>query len=151
MLSFRSNQYLQKLCLQRREHLQQLHYDSREGVLWYPILCKGFKIDLRFLIDQRGKEYDLEAGEIARNDSKDMLVGDEGKLAREAEDVLDHLLWSLWVYASNMSLKEGYSPPRTVSNDQLIATHVEVSTVHLIANGVMSPFPSSRLIFLLQQ
>lgn len=56
---------------------------------------KGFKIDLRFIVDSEKTGVRPGAGEIAKDDTVDKLFGDEGKLVREAKDVVDHLLLSL--------------------------------------------------------
>ena len=62
---------------------------------------KGFKIDIRFVMDVDGKEIDLAAARVAKDDSKNKTMLDEGKLTREGKDIVDNLVDIL----SNINLK----------------------------------------------
>lgn len=54
---------------------------------------KAFKIDLRFLYDLKGNEYDVGTGEVAREAIDEAKVlHDKSKLLREGQDVLDGVL-----------------------------------------------------------
>ncbi|GAA5805160.1 hypothetical protein HPULCUR_010673 [Helicostylum pulchrum] len=71
--------------------------------IWFPIIkklqfrysdqvrVKGFKIDVRLLLDYERKEIDLCSGEVAidANDA-DKLTHDRSKYIREAKEILDH-------------------------------------------------------------
>ena len=52
----------------------------------------GFKIDIRFLVDRYGQEYDLCSGEMAKLDDHDKIMGDKAKVNRESKDDLDCVL-----------------------------------------------------------
>lgn len=62
---------------------------------------KGFKIDIRFVMDVDGKEIDLAAARVAKDVSKNKTMLDEGKLTREGKDIVDNLVDIL----SNIDLK----------------------------------------------
>ncbi|EIE78595.1 hypothetical protein RO3G_03299 [Rhizopus delemar RA 99-880] len=50
---------------------------------------KGFKIDIRFVVDVGRKEIDVAVAEVAKNDSKDKTISDQEKLLREGKDIVD--------------------------------------------------------------
>ncbi|KAG2229761.1 hypothetical protein INT48_004765 [Thamnidium elegans] len=60
-------------------------YDGAEKVA-------GFKVDFRIILDADNNEYDVGAGEAARDNANTKLHHDLGKLLREGKDVLDCLL-----------------------------------------------------------
>lgn len=62
---------------------------------------KGFKIDIWFVVDVDGKEIDFAAAEVAKDDSKNKPILDEGKLTREGNDIVNNLVDIL----SNIDLK----------------------------------------------
>ncbi|KAI7873350.1 uncharacterized protein EV154DRAFT_430905, partial [Mucor mucedo] len=54
---------------------------------------KAFKIDIRFVYDFNGNEYDVGAGEAAKEAVDEAkILNDESKLLREGKDVLDRIL-----------------------------------------------------------
>lgn len=53
---------------------------------------RGFKIDIRFVVDVGEKEVDLAAAEIAKDESKYKTIMDQGKLVREGKDIVDNLV-----------------------------------------------------------
>lgn len=70
----------------------------------------SIKIDIRFLVDYNNKEYDVACGEVAKHDGEKKMIDDEGKLCREAKDIVDSLLKKLpfemskklyWLVSSN--------------------------------------------------
>ncbi|KAI8365191.1 uncharacterized protein BYT42DRAFT_475955, partial [Radiomyces spectabilis] len=69
-------------------------YTTQRKVEQYPEAKNvvGFKIDVRFLLDRNGKEYDWCSGEMARLDDADKAMTDKAKLNRESKDDLDYML-----------------------------------------------------------
>ncbi|KAG1443267.1 hypothetical protein G6F56_010734 [Rhizopus delemar] len=54
---------------------------------------KAFKVDIRFLYDLNGNEYDVGAGEAAKEAIDEAkILNDKSKLLREGKDVLDRIL-----------------------------------------------------------
>ncbi|KAI9493825.1 hypothetical protein BDB00DRAFT_356739 [Zychaea mexicana] len=66
---------------------QQLYDESND--------VKGFKIDIRYVVDKNGKTYDLGAAELGKDGASCKIIQDEGKLTREGKDVVDSLLKTL--------------------------------------------------------
>jgi hypothetical protein len=52
----------------------------------------SFKVDVRFIFDRSGREYDVASLEAARDSQEAKAHGDLGKLVREGKDVLDGLI-----------------------------------------------------------
>lgn len=50
--------------------------------------------DIRFTIRADDNSFDFGCGEVAVYDSDSKIIGDEGKLLREAKEVVDNLLFS---------------------------------------------------------
>ncbi|GAA5798932.1 hypothetical protein HPULCUR_004340 [Helicostylum pulchrum] len=48
----------------------------------------SFKIDIRFLVDYNMKECDVACEKVAKHDGEKKIIGDEGKLCREAKDIV---------------------------------------------------------------
>ncbi|KAI9265574.1 hypothetical protein BY458DRAFT_417898, partial [Sporodiniella umbellata] len=88
---------------------------------------KGFKIDLRFVVDVNGKEIDLAAAEVAKDDSKSKTISDQGKLTREGKGTVDNLVGIL----SNTDQK-----PRRAYLFQIISNACIVSTLDIACNGL---------------
>lgn len=88
---------------------------------------KGFKIDIRFVVDVDGKEIDLAAAEVAKDDSKKKTISDQGKLTREGKDVVDNLVDIL----SNSDQKS-----RQTYLFQIASNTCIISTLDLACNGL---------------
>jgi hypothetical protein len=54
---------------------------------------KAVKIDIRFLYDRNGNEYDVGAGEVVKEFiGETKILNDKSKLLREGKDVINGLL-----------------------------------------------------------
>ncbi|KAI8378914.1 hypothetical protein BD560DRAFT_307476, partial [Blakeslea trispora] len=53
---------------------------------------RGFKTDIRFLVDVGRKEIDVAVAEVAKDDNKNKTISDQGKLSREGKDIIDNLV-----------------------------------------------------------
>ncbi|KAI8142719.1 hypothetical protein BJV82DRAFT_486571, partial [Fennellomyces sp. T-0311] len=49
----------------------------------------AFNIDISFLIDYGGNEYDIYSGKMAKKGDHDKIMRDKAKLNRESKDDLD--------------------------------------------------------------
>ncbi|KAG1392849.1 hypothetical protein G6F58_012428 [Rhizopus delemar] len=70
-------------------------YSQAEKQLQYVNMkhTKTFKVDIRFLYDLNGNEYDVGAGEATKEASDEAkILSDKSKLLREGKDVLDRIL-----------------------------------------------------------
>jgi hypothetical protein len=68
-------------------------YTSKRKQAAYPNheKVRGFKIDIRLLLDYEKHEIDLCAGEVAINANDiDKLIHDRSKCLREAKEIVDH-------------------------------------------------------------
>lgn len=109
---------------------------------------KGFKIDIRFVLDKAGKTYDVDATGLGQDGKDDKILRNEGKLVREGKDLVDCLLSTLHSQVHNHIL--GWIIQIDVRESMGIIVHIhiqltqsllsaaegEISTVHLAANGV---------------
>lgn len=65
---------------------KQLQYVNEKHI-------KAFKVDIRFFYDFNGNEYDVGAGEAAKEAIDEAkILSDKSKLLREGKDVLDRML-----------------------------------------------------------
>ncbi|KAG1167014.1 hypothetical protein G6F36_012724 [Rhizopus arrhizus] len=75
---------------------------------------RGFKIDIRFVVDVGRKEIDVAVAEVAKNDSKDKTISDQEKLLREGKDIVDAEIikpchaYLLQITCSDCILKSAY-------------------------------------------
>ena len=53
---------------------------------------RGFKIDIRIIVDVGDEECDIGAAELAKQDNLKKVIDDEAKLSKEGKDVIDHLV-----------------------------------------------------------
>ncbi|KAI9330123.1 hypothetical protein BD770DRAFT_287088, partial [Pilaira anomala] len=70
-------------------------YTSKRKQAAYPNneKVRGFKIDIRLLLEYENHEIDLCAGEVAINSNDvDKLIHDRSKCLREAKEIVDHHL-----------------------------------------------------------
>jgi hypothetical protein len=100
---------------------------------------KGFKIDFRILFDADGVDYDVGAGEAARNNDNAKLYHDLGKLLREGKDVLDSLLLN-----TNHATEVSQSGACMM---QVSGLQAELSSIHLAGDGLYVAVPQGKLCF----
>ncbi|KAI8879252.1 hypothetical protein K501DRAFT_194012 [Backusella circina FSU 941] len=90
---------------------------------------KAFKVDIRFIFDLGGKEYDVVAGEVARETAdKTKILHDKSKLFREGKDALDGILKAM-IVESNAQKAIGH----IIQIKRLCA---QVISVYLTNNGL---------------
>lgn len=99
----------------------------------------GFKIDLRFIYDTDEDEYDVGAGEVARDNNDKKLIHDLGKLVREGKDVLDGLL--------HIVMDDKVAKDLSAWVIQISALQGEVASTHLAENGAYAAIPQGKLRF----
>ncbi|KAK4512007.1 uncharacterized protein ATC70_013249 [Mucor velutinosus] len=97
----------------------------------------GFKIDIRFLVKHSNIDIDLCAAELARNDGDEKIIDDEGKLNREAKDILDNLVTI--IPQSKSTVSSGWT-------FQIGGSSCFVSSIHLDANGLYVVVPQYQFV-----
>jgi hypothetical protein len=90
-------------------------------------------------VDVDGKEIDLAAAKIAKDDSKNKTMLDEGKLTREGKDIVDNLVDIL----SNIDLKS-----RRAYLFQIVCNTCIVSTLDLACNGLYVATSQTHFVLL---
>lgn len=67
------------------QELKQDTYSDSSNII-------AFRIDIRVIFKNHGKEIDVVCGEVAKNDGDSKVITDEGKLSRETKDAVDSIL-----------------------------------------------------------
>ncbi|EIE89587.1 hypothetical protein G6F46_012804 [Rhizopus delemar] len=92
---------LEYICTSK-DNCLVLQYDDKKNI-------KAFKVDIRFIFDLDGKEYDVGAGEVARETAdKAKILHDKSKLLWEGKDVLDGILKAV-IVESNAQKAVGHA------------------------------------------
>ncbi|KAG2232827.1 hypothetical protein INT48_005695 [Thamnidium elegans] len=101
---------------------KKLQYTDKKHV-------KGSKIDIRFIYDHDGKEYDVGAGEVARETAdEEKILPDKSKLLRKGKDVLDGIL--------NTVIPESDANKAIGHIVQIKGLCVQVISIYLTATGL---------------
>jgi hypothetical protein len=90
----------------------------------------GFKVDLRFIVEKDGQEYDICSVEAACNAQADTKVlSDEGKLNREMKDHLDAMIETMGNATTTATELCGWGI-------QIIGASCLIRSLHLADNGL---------------
>ncbi|OBZ81426.1 hypothetical protein A0J61_10526 [Choanephora cucurbitarum] len=112
---------------------KMLQYDDAKNI-------KAFKVDIRFIFDLEGKEYDVGAGEVARETAdKAKILHDKSKLLREGKDVLDGILKAVIV--------EGNAQKAVGHAIQIKGLCAQVISVYLTNTGLYVAIPVFKIYF----
>lgn len=104
-----------------QEHKQDTYSDSSNVI--------AFKIDIRVIFKNHGKEIDVVCGEIAKNDEANKIITDEGKLSRETKDAVDSILTLVETAAQAFSV-------------QISGSTCVIATQQLTGNGLYVYHPA---------
>lgn len=96
-------------------------------------------IDLRFLYDGNEDEYDLGAGEVTKDNGEQKLHHDLGKLVRDGKHNLDG---RLRIVMDDENAKAAFAWVI-----QLSGYRGEISSVHLVRDGMYVAIPQGKLAF----
>ncbi|KAG2205558.1 hypothetical protein INT47_005933 [Mucor saturninus] len=87
---------------------------------------RGFKIDIRLVVEVEDGENDVAVGECAKNNDDNKAINDNGKLLRECKDNIDGLVYNL-----------------RNADDEVMSYMIQItgpscvlSTIHLAVNGL---------------
>ncbi|KAI7852316.1 hypothetical protein BDC45DRAFT_537539 [Circinella umbellata] len=101
---------------------------------------KAFKIDIQFLYDLNGNEYDVSAGEGAREAIDEAkILHDKSKLLREGKDVLDGIL-STVIHEDNAKNVIGHAI-------QIKGLCAQVISIYLVSTGLYVAKPLFKIYF----
>ncbi|CAO3595505.1 unnamed protein product [Absidia cylindrospora] len=90
----------------------------------------GFKVDLRFIVEKDGQEYDICSVEAACNAQADTkVISDEGKLNREMKDQLDAMIEMMGNATTTATELCGWGI-------QIIGASCLIRSLHLADNGL---------------
>ncbi|CAO3642147.1 unnamed protein product [Cunninghamella blakesleeana] len=120
------------------ESINSITTDNKQ-LLYDDANIHGFKVDLRFVFDGDDDEYDLAAGEVAKNNNDDKICKDHGKLLREGKDALDGLIK---IFLNDHDLKFASSWIIQISG-----LHGQISSIHLAESGLYVAIPQGKLSF----
>ncbi|KAG1037115.1 hypothetical protein G6F43_012928 [Rhizopus delemar] len=112
---------------------KMLQYDDKKNI-------KAFKVDIRFIFDLDGKEYDVGAGEVARETADEAkILRDKSKLLREGKDVLDGILKAV-IVESNAQKAIGHAI-------QIKGLCAQVISIYLTNTGLYVAIPVFKIYF----
>ncbi|KAG2192308.1 hypothetical protein INT47_006424 [Mucor saturninus] len=101
---------------------------------------KAFKIDIRFIYDFNGNEYDVGAGEAAKEAvDETKILNDKSKLLREGKDVLDLMLHTV--------IPEDDAKKAIGHTIQIKGLCAHVISVYLNSNGLYIAKPLFKVHF----
>lgn len=106
---------------------------------------KAFKIDLRFIYDENGHDYDVGAAEFAREIiDETKIMHDKSKRIREGKDVLDNIL-DIFIPEEEARKAAGYTLQIKGLCAQIIAIHLASSGLYVAKPLFTIYFPVSPL------
>ncbi|KAG2219646.1 hypothetical protein INT45_012347, partial [Circinella minor] len=112
---------------------------TKKGELYDVDKTRAFKIDLRFIFDTEKVEYDVGAGESSREPVASKIFHDLGKLLREGKEVLDGILGCV--------LDDVTAERASGWIIQICGLQGQISSLHLIRNGLYVAIPQYKLRF----
>lgn len=89
-LLFPSNQH--NFIVKTGETISVMSQEHKQGTSSDISNVIAFKIDIRVISKNHGKEIDVDCGKIAKNDEANKIIKNEGKLSRETKDTVDSIL-----------------------------------------------------------
>lgn len=95
----------------------------------------GFKIDIRFVYDGQGDEYDVGT----KDNESNKLYHNLGKLVREGKDVLDGMLHAI--------LNNEHANEASAWIIQICGLQGQTSSIHLVSDGLYVAIPQFKLQF----